>query len=238
MASGSSAGRPDGAGGPGGAGGADHARHWDDEFGAGRPWGDEPSVLARAAVRFLAAAVSDPAALRVLDLGCGEGRDARHLWRRLGCSVLGVDSSAPAIELARDAAPEGPALEFACRSFAGLAVGGFDIVYASNLYQILEPALRGELVRTARAALAPGGYLMLGTLAVGDPEHWARGEAARNDPNSFRDKVYLHFATGDELTQVFDFVDVRELTAVEYDEPRADGGEHHHLSWVLIGQRR
>jgi SAM-dependent methyltransferase len=224
----------------GGAGGADaahHARHWDDEFGVGRPWGDEPSVLGGAAARFLGEAVPDPSALRVLDLGCGEGRDARYLWRQLGCSVLGVDSSSPAIELAREGAHEDSALEFACRSFVGLRAGLFDVVCASNLYQILEPALRRELVETMRVSLAPGGYLMLATLAVGDPEHWARGEAVRNDANSFRDKVYLHFASADELMREFGFVERRELATAEYDEPRADGSVHHHLSWVLIGQR-
>jgi SAM-dependent methyltransferase len=214
------------------AGGA----HWDEQFAAGRPWGEEPSVLARAAVGFLSTNAEEPGALHVLDLGCGEGRDARYLWRRLGCAVLGVDASGPAIELAREAVPPGAPLQFANRDLVGLDAGQFDVVFAANLYQILEPDLRRELVATAARSLAPGGYLMVGTLAVGDPQHDGRGHRVSGEENSYRDKVYLHLATREELTRVFDFVELRELEAIDYDEPRADGQTHHHRSWVLIGQ--
>lgn len=210
--------------------------HWDTQFAAGRPWGEEPSILARAAVRFLSAHVEDPAALQVLELGCGEGRDARHLWRHLGCAVLGIDASAPAVELARAAVPHGAPLRFSQSDLVGLEPGRFAVVFAANLYQILEPVVRHELVATMARSLAPGGYLMVATLAVGDPQHEGRGDRVAGEENSFRDKVYLHLATRDELVQAFDFVDLHELETLDYDEPRADGAVHHHRSWVLIGQ--
>jgi SAM-dependent methyltransferase len=222
----------------GAAEGARGAAHWDAQFTVGRPWGDEPSVLARAAVRFLSAQVAHPRALHVLDLGCGEGRDARYLWHHLGCAVLGVDTSAPAVALARQAAPPGAVLEFAQADLAGLDAGTFDVVCAANLYQILPPDLRAGLAATAARSLAAGGYLMIGTLAVGDPQHDGRGARVPGEENSYRDKVYLHLAARDELAQMFDFVDLRELEAVDYDEPRAGGDTHHHRSWVLIGRSR
>ena len=84
--------------GPVDAPGHDTAAYWDGRYRAdGAIWGETPSELAAVAIdrlRALGPRVSD---LRLLDLGCGYGRDAVALWRALGLAVVGVAGAARAI---------------------------------------------------------------------------------------------------------------------------------------------
>ncbi|WP_278313908.1 class I SAM-dependent methyltransferase [Lolliginicoccus levis] len=64
-----------------------------------RPWGGEPAAL-------LPGLVEDLAPGSAIDLGCGEGRNARWL-ASLGWRVIGVDSSEQAIANAHDSDPDG-----------------------------------------------------------------------------------------------------------------------------------
>lgn len=97
---------------------------------------------------------------RVLDLGCGTGRDAGYLHRR-GRTVLGVDLSEAMLSYARDHHP-GPA--YACadlREFA-LDAAPFDAVTcldSAMLYCHTGEQLDG-LLRSCRRALVPGGLLV------------------------------------------------------------------------------
>ena len=216
--------------------------HWEDEYKKNkRLWGEGPSELARAAVDYLIEHASNKSkddALNILDVGCGYGRDAIYYARNLACNVMGIDISAKAIEIASDTPIENAigSTSFQQRDLADTATDQYDIVCASNLYQILKQDERAALRNAVMQVLKPGGLFFLSTLSVDDPEHYAEGTPIEGEPNSysFTHKLYLHFCTGEELREDFGSLDIIDLYEREYDEPRADGNEHHHISWILI----
>jgi SAM-dependent methyltransferase len=150
---------------------------------------------------------------------------------------VGIDSSAQAVKMAganciRETLAN---IELKCCSFTDLAADKFDVVYISNLYQLLKPNERQELQRTIQKVLQPNGLVFLSTLSVNDPEHYGKGTPAVDDKDSFVDEKYLHFCTRLELKHDFNFLDIIELYECWYEEPHASGQSHHHVSWILVG---
>jgi SAM-dependent methyltransferase len=96
---------------------------------------------------------------RVLELGCGNGRNATYL-ASLGCGVDAVDFSAAAIEWARERAiSAGAPVAFQrCSIFdATFPEGSYDLVYDSGCFHHLAPHRRRDYVELVRRALQPGG---------------------------------------------------------------------------------
>jgi SAM-dependent methyltransferase len=96
---------------------------------------------------------------RVLELGCGNGRNATHL-AGLGCRVDAVDFSARAIEWARERAKSaGASVAFQCCSIfdATFPQGSYDLVYDSGCFHHLPPHRRQDYVELVHRALKPGG---------------------------------------------------------------------------------
>jgi SAM-dependent methyltransferase len=96
---------------------------------------------------------------RVLELGCGHGRNATYLAGP-GCSVDAVDFSARAIEWARERTkPAGATVGFQCCSIfdATFTEGSYDLVYDSGCFHHLPPHRRKDYAELVRAALKPGG---------------------------------------------------------------------------------
>ena len=96
---------------------------------------------------------------RVLELGCGNGRDATYL-AGLGCRVDAIDFSPAAIDWARERAKSaGAAVTFQCCSIfaADVAEGSYDLVYDSGCFHHLPPHRRKDYVELVARALKPGG---------------------------------------------------------------------------------
>jgi cyclopropane fatty-acyl-phospholipid synthase-like methyltransferase len=212
---------------------------WDKEYeNSSRIWGDRPSELAIIAVKYLKRHQSDDKYLRVLDIGCGYGRDCLYLAKHLNCSVFGIDTSQKAIEILKNSTvdPYTKAIQFKCCDFMDIDQYKYDIVFASNLYQILQKKQREELRRKVTNILKPQGVLFLNNLSANDPEEYGKGEPCPDEQNSFINKKYLHFCTKEEMEEDFQFLSIKELYEHEYDEPRAQGEKHHHISWILIAE--
>jgi SAM-dependent methyltransferase len=203
-----------------------------------RVWGDSPGELAVFAGRQLQDIKSQPEKPEILDVGCGYGRDALYLARGIGCRVLGIDSAAEAIEMARNALAGSPVsgVEFQCLDFKKGVDRKFGIVFASNLYQLLDRENRGAFRDFVKNSLERGGTLFLGTLSVSDPEHFGKGSPVLDDDNSFTDEKFLHLCSEEELRRDFGFLEIGRLAEHRYDEPRSDGRTHHHVSWFLMGR--
>lgn len=109
---------------------------------------------------------------RALDLGCGEGGDAKWLAQR-GWDVVAVDVSDEALQrAASDAGDLAARINFQrhdlTRSFPD---GTFDLISAQYLHSPVDWDRTG-LLRRAAAALAPGGVLLI--VDHGDAPPWSR----------------------------------------------------------------
>ena len=135
-------------------------------------WGIEPN-------RFLAEELGDAEPVgRVLDLACGEGRNAIWLAER-GFEVTAVDFSEVAIERARGlAGRRGVDVEWICADVTSYEPPPEAFERVVVLYLHLPEADQARALQHAVAALAPGGaLLMIGhalrnlTEGVGGPQH-------------------------------------------------------------------
>jgi SAM-dependent methyltransferase len=169
---------------------------WEDFYRDDR-WSGKPNAL-------LVDAVSDLAPGTALDLGCGEGGDAIWLASR-GWRVTGADVSSAALARAAEHAAAAGVAEAIDWQRHDLAVsfpsGSFDIVTACYLHSPLTMP-RDEILRSAAAAVAPGGSL----LVVG---HATPPSSARHDHG-------IHFPTPQEM------LDDLALPAGQWEVIRSD----------------
>jgi SAM-dependent methyltransferase len=96
---------------------------------------------------------------RVLELGCGHGRNALYLAGQ-GCRVDAVDFSAQALDWARERAQAaGAAVRFQCCSIFDATVpdASYDLVYDCGCFHHLPPHRRRDYVDLVSRALRPGG---------------------------------------------------------------------------------
>ncbi|WP_030693127.1 class I SAM-dependent methyltransferase [Streptomyces globisporus] len=113
-----------------------------------------------------------PAGGRVLDLGCGPGRNALYL-ASLGFEVTAVDLSPTAIAWAEERAAGAGAgnVRFLCGdAFTAGAVpdGPYDLVYDSGCFHHLPPHRRVGYLALLDRALSPGGHFALTAFAAGE----------------------------------------------------------------------
>jgi tellurite methyltransferase len=95
----------------------------------------------------------------VLDLGCGDGRNALPL-ARAGCVVTAVDKSRRGVErLAATAGAEGLTVKTFVADLATFDLGaGYDLVLAHGVLHLLPPRVSDRLLSRMREATKPGGW--------------------------------------------------------------------------------
>lgn len=202
-------------------------------------WGKGPSELAVFIVKYLKESRLSRKMLSIIDIGCGYGRDEFYLSQNIQCAILGVDKSQEAIELAVDDVPKKyiEKIRFQCCDFLKLPGNDtYDIVFASTVYHLLKPEERVKFGQIMRAILKPEGLVFISTFSTRDPQHYGKGTPVADEMNSFIDRRYIHFYTGDGLEKDFEFLTIKELFEHEYEEHLTTGEIHHHISWLLAGQ--
>jgi SAM-dependent methyltransferase len=100
----------------------------------------------------------------VLDLCCGVAGPGRFLTSELGCSYLGVDADASAVDIARERA--GPGCRFEVATVPPVPDGRFDVVLL--LETVLAFPDKDGLLREVASALTTGGRFAF-TVEVGQP---------------------------------------------------------------------
>jgi SAM-dependent methyltransferase len=110
----------------------------------------------------------------VLDVGCGSGSGARQL-ADAGCEVVGVDTSAVLLELARRNVPEGILVEREMHDLTGLhpRQGRFDGAVAFFSLLTLDRAGVAKALDAIRNVLAAEGVFAM-AMAEGDCDHEMR----------------------------------------------------------------
>jgi len=115
---------------------------------------EQESFMRASEIRALAERAGIVAGTAVLDVCCGVAGPGRLLTRELDCSYLGVDSSASAVDIARERA-RGLPCRFVVAQVPPLPPGGFDAVLL--LETMLAFREKEPLVEGISRALAPGG---------------------------------------------------------------------------------
>jgi SAM-dependent methyltransferase len=126
---------------------------------------EQESFMVASEIRDLAVRAGIGPGVTVLDLCCGVAGPGRFIVRELGCSYLGVDASAGAVEIARERAAGLPC-RFEVESIPPLPSGPFDVVLL--LETLLAFPDKEPLLEAVAAALAPGGRFAC-TLEEGEP---------------------------------------------------------------------
>lgn len=147
---------------------------------------DGPSPIVGEVVR----ALSIPPSASILELGCGEGRDAAHLLT-LGYDVLATDISPAAISYCRGKFPAHAHRFCTLDCVRGGLDGRFDFIYAvAVIHMLVEDSDRAEFYRFIRRHLTPGGHALICTMGDGRTQR-------RTDPASAFDlQQRVHESTG------------------------------------------
>lgn len=116
---------------------------------------------------------------RILDLGCGPGFYS-HRLAALGHTCSGIDYSPASIAYARQQTElQGSACTFALGDIRHAAYGtGYDLVLLLyGEFNVFRPEHARQIVSKARAALCPGGFLLLEPHTLAAVEQQGRGDA-------------------------------------------------------------
>ena len=172
-------------------------------------WGTEPSSFARRVVALL------PRGARVLDLGCGEGRDSVFFTAE-GFDVVGVDSSRAGIAKARRLADtRGVRVHWLVGDMAHLAYRGpFDLIYSCGTIHYVPRQKRARFFSRLQSLTRPGG--LHAHVAFTDREVYVE-----------KGEVIDYFAPGELVAA---YPDWTILHQEEGRIPCAQDGTHHHHS--------
>jgi SAM-dependent methyltransferase len=175
----------------------------------------------------LVAEITDAAAGRALDVGCGEGADA--IWlARCGWTVTGIDISDVAVRRARAAAERaGVTVEWVCGDAlqTSFPAGSFDLV--SMQYPALAKTGGEAAVRRLLDAVRSGG-LLLAVYHDLDDEHREHMKSRGFDPADYVGADDLAVLLGEHFTV--------ELRA---HQPRIDPPpDNPHIADVVLRARR
>ena len=107
------------------------------------------------------------------DLGCSLGASSHAVLRARGegdCRVVAIDGSAAMIERARALAPGESRIEWLVADIRKVELCSANVVMLNFVLQFLPPADRLPLLTRIRAALAPGGVLLVAEKLAASPE--------------------------------------------------------------------
>jgi tellurite methyltransferase len=180
-------------------------------------WGTRPSDLARDATELTGHQA------RVLDLGCGEGRDSVFLAEQ-GHEVVGVDVALDGLRKGQLLAEDrGVRVRWVCTALPDLpARGPFDLVYSCGSIHYVARGDRGALFARLRGLTRPGGH---------------HAHVVFTERRIYREKnEVVHYFTPDELRDAY-----RGWIILRHEEgliPCAqDGVRHVHSVETILAQR-
>lgn len=157
---------------------------------AGLQWAsDEPSPVVLEAIRRLALGKD----ARMLEIGCGEGRDAAALLVR-GLNLTATDVSPEAVAHCQAKYPQWAARFQVLDCLTDSLDERFDFLYAvAVLHMLVEDAHRAGFYRFIREHLTPKGAALICTMGDGEEEF-------QSDPSTAFDRTLrTHEATGKAL---------------------------------------
>lgn len=129
----------------------------------------------------------------ILELGCGEGRDAGYLLTR-GYNVLASDISPEAVDYCRKKFPDYADHFIQLNACSDALNAQFDFIYAvAVLHMLVQDEDRDALLSFIKDHLTSSGIALV--LTMGDGEF----QRASGTANAFQDAVRTHGETGQEV---------------------------------------
>lgn len=135
---------------------------------------------------------------KLIDLGCGEGRDSLH-FQSLGLRVSAVDSAREAIRLLDG---QNRPIFAVCDDFVrakALFCVDYAYAYARWVIHAVGRGQQREMIGNVQQSLSPGGLFFIEVRTVNDPKY-GRGTALEPDA-FFYDGHYRRFIRPDELVR-------------------------------------
>lgn len=161
----------------------DIKNYWDNKFREkGCVWGPEQSELANWAMEFLKGEEMNDG--KVLDLGCGYGRDTAFFARQ-GYEVIGVDFSEEGIRKASELYPD---LLFRIMDITAMDFMNeyFDAIFGNFiLHLFVKGGVRKKVLSECQRILKPKGHLFLSLASVQDNEY---GKGRRISRDAFQNE--------------------------------------------------
>lgn len=186
-------------------------------------WGTEPSRLAE---RIMGTLPTDPAGLRVVDVGAGEGRDSVH-FAEAGMDVWAVDISPTGLEKAERLADrrgvEITTVEADVNEYE--PPDGMDLVFSSGAVQYIRPEHRRRQFERFKATTVPGGLHAIFAF-VDHPDVPPAPDATDNEYPFERDELQGYY--GDWET-----VDSEEVIF----EDDSGGEPHRHAARIHVARK-
>jgi SAM-dependent methyltransferase len=214
----------------------DAAAFWDARYARGLVYGTQPTSIALRMVPVLRA----HGAQRVLEAGCGSGRDAL-LYAREGFDVAGTDLSENALRWARQQAEaEGLRATFLVDDLAEtrLPPSSFDAAIAIHLIHLQPSDIRQTMVNQLWRLTRDGGLIAMANYSTAEVgyETW---EPWR-EPNTRVDLKgkLIHFFEAEEFAVLlppdrFSLLTLEEVTVFEVP----DSGLVTHKEWLAIARK-
>jgi SAM-dependent methyltransferase len=214
----------------------DAAAFWDARYAEARLYGTEPTSVAR----HLASLFRHEKVVRLLEAGCGSGRDALF-YAREGFAVTGLDLSANALRWAEEQAiRDGLSVHFIAGDLlaADLPQGSFDAAVAVHLIHLQPEPVRRAMVNRLWSLTRDGGLIALTNFST-EEAGFATWEPhpepnTRIDPKGKR----MHFFDADDIAALLPPDRFHLLTCEVVDLAEVpDNGPVTHREWLTIARK-
>ncbi len=194
-----------------------------------------PSKMAFTIIEYLQN-INKKIKIKILDIGCGEGRDDLYLAQNLkNRRIIGIDPSKEAIQRAKAALLGENDIEFHCIGFKELnEKDQFDVILSSGVYHFFNKVERELFREKIKKLLKPQGWFFLSTLSSNDKQYYGKGTPVPNDLNSFKGITYLHFASKSEIMEEFNFLKIIEIH--EYYHKNYPTDTDYHTMWMVVSR--
>ena len=174
---------------------------------------------------------------RILELGCGRGRNSLYLAGE-GFEVTGVDLNAEELLMLREYAIEKNMkvnLVQADVSELPLREDTFDVVLSLNVLTFIREHMRPQVIQEARRVLKPDGLFIAVERSLKDPTY---GKGEELEPNTYRYKMAVqHFFSSQELQSLLSPLEVAVLSEFRIIDAAHDD-PHIHGSWRIVAFNR
>ena len=200
-----------------------------------RPWGDGPSEPAKLLAEHLTNRMPGQRA-KVIDLGCGYGRDCIYLAKH-DCDVTGVDTSRRGILTAQLwARQESVDIRFMTKDImeTGIAEKSFDGILCSSVLEYMNPRRRPKVGHEIWRLARQGGTIALLCRATDDPE-LGKGKDLGDNTWEVRPGLQVHFYTEREIRSLLPDFDRQRFEVITVHEDLPSPMDRRY--WLLLGQR-